>query len=616
MKKSTPVFGTLVSLFILACYPAYADIVSTSWGGDAEIVYDTGFMHMLMKHPDGGVCLFNMDLIENDAPGSAHNSEKGTVTDNIWGENHARKILFLDDPRTYKAWLVTITPQQGIYPLKFTINGHESQIDTWDQNKARFLYRWTEFPAQWLRKGKNVIDLFCPEAKTEEEGWTIYISRADEFENGGGDPTHVGGKRWKESPFGSKQKDRCEYVVRLSLDRYVKSGRLSSPVIDLWKGDSDDFIVPQREIHNMRLTIDAEVPEGTKIEYYLRKGTNPQPFSVEWEPYKLIGSGSTQDITIGGIDLNRRYVQFKAVLSADNALKSPIVKSVRVSAELLERVPLHDNIHVVECENPPIKYSSIEWEWEKWDRPEFAEVRERENLDEVIAGSRTEFDAQVKLLDYVSKRYRHGSMWPEYPNWDALSILNRIEYKGTGGFCLTFNALLAGMCMAYGWQGRLAHVCVHEVCEVWNDDYGKWIFLDADKVNSYNYFTETAEPLNMHELHNLFLDYYFPDRPMDWMNDLITWMPLREDDPPPVKLGSLTDLGGGYRPGGAGFINAAYTHMVPRNNWYEKPYPKSVNHCGITPWDGFIHWYDDRTPPKRQFSLFTDRPRDMWPDLN
>ena len=57
--------------------------------------------------------------------------------------------------------------------------------------------------------------------------------------------------------------------------------------------------------------------------------------------------------------------------------------------------------------------------------------------------------------------------------------------------------------------------------------------------------------------------------------------------------------------------------LVPRNNWYEKPYPRPLNH-GSTwwPWNGYVNWYDEQTPPKRQYSWHTDRPRDMWPDLN
>ena len=614
-----------LSVFIFAGSPGVsADTVHTSWGGGAELTYDTGFMHMLMKHPGGGVCLFNMDLIENDSPGSGH-SEKGVYLDSIWGNNRARKILSIDDPRAHNAWIV-IFPyyKSGKYPLRFTVNGRESRISNWDTEKNKEWYRWSDFPAEWLKKGKNVIDLYCPEAQTEEEGWMLFIARADEFEAGGGDPAHVGetsfkstdgGESWKQSPFGPLGQTRAEYSVRLSLDRSVKTGWLVSPVIDLWKGDSDNCIVPLREIQKMRLVIEAETPEGTKVEYFFRRMTGPNPLPWEGDAFEPIASGPHLDYEIGGADLNRRYVQFKAVLSTENPLVTPVIKSAAVTAELLERVPLPRNIQVVAHENPPIRYPSINWEWEQWDRPEFKELRERENLDEVIAGSRTEFEAQVRLLDYVTRRWRHSTPFPEFPSWDALSILNRVESAGAGGYCLTFNNLLAGMCMAYGWQARIINVVIHEVVEVWNDEYGKWIFFDADFVNNYNYDAKTAEPLDLLELHRYYLDYFYPDHTLDWMKDIFIWFPLREDKPAPVKAGSLThhqtrDL--------TGFINAAFMRMAPRNNWYEKPYPRPLSHGSGTnwPWNGYVNWYDERTPPHRNYSWHTDRPRDMWPDLN
>ena len=73
-------------LFFLAAVSVSAETVTTSWGGDAEMVYDTGFMHMLMKHPGGGVSLFNMELTANEAPGAGR-SEKGVTSDAVWGEN-------------------------------------------------------------------------------------------------------------------------------------------------------------------------------------------------------------------------------------------------------------------------------------------------------------------------------------------------------------------------------------------------------------------------------------------------------------------------------------------------------------------------------------------------
>lgn len=633
--RSNAVLFSIILIFVMSALPVFAaQTVTTSWGGDAEIAYETGFVENIMKHTGGGVSLFNMELIENDAPG-AGDSEKGQDTQTIWGNIRARKILTLDDPRAKSAWLIVFPHyRSGNYPLRFTVNGHESAIPDWDTTKNREWYRWSEFPADWLKKGGNVIEQFCPEAETEEEGWEIFIARADEFAEGGGDPSHVGetsftsfdgGKSWKKNAFDGEKRSRAEYSVRISLDRYMKTGWLESPVIDLWKGDDDSFIVPLREIAKMRLSISADVPDGTTIEYYFRRGLSPSPLADGWEEYSTIGSGETLEYEIGGADLNRRYVQFRAVLSTSNPLQSPVIKTALISAELLEREPLLDNIYVVRADNPVIVYPSVEWEWEPADRPEFEELRERENLDEIIAGSRTQFEAQVRLLDHVSKRWRHSTVFPEYPGWDALSILNRIEYKGAGGYCITFNNLLGGMCMAYGWQARIVNCVVHEVVEVWNDDFGKWVFFDADYVNHYNYDIATGEPLGMLELHQRFLDYYFPGKTLNWMEDTfdnwnlktegIEWISLLENNPPPVNRGSKVSPPGAQL---TGFVNAAFMRMVPRNNWYEKPYPRPLSHGSGTnwPWNGYINWYDGQTPPHRNYSRHTDRPQDMWPELN
>ena len=609
-----------------------AENVTVSWNGTAEKAYDTGFARNVMRYSGNGVSLFNMELIENDAPG-AGNSEKGTSSDFIWGDMRGRKILELDDPRAGKAWIVIFvyngftnknTPK---YPLKFSVNGNESSIDPWDFKKVIECYRWVEFPAGWLKKGKNIIDLFCPEAVNEEEGWELYISRADEFEPGGGDPKTAGessfksvngGKSWQKGAFGPDKDVRAEYTVRLSLDRYVKSGWLETPVIDLWKGDSEDRIIPLKEIKRLNLTLKAEVPDGTTVDYYIRKGIAPGPFSEGWGSYEQLGSGSDIRLEINGAEINRRYIQIKAELTTANPLVSPVVESIDLSAELTRRVPVLKNVFVVDAENDPIKYSSIGWEWESFDRPEFGELKKRENLDEVIAVSRTEFDAQVKILDYVAKRWKWALAPVDFPGWDALSVLGRLESLGAGGNCITFNNTIGGMCMAYGWQARLVNMVGHEVVEVWNDDFGKWILLDGsfdpDNGNTYQYALDRAEPLNSLELHNYYLDYYFPGKTIDWMRDYTGYQKIRKNDPPPVARGTLAPE---YPCEQTGFITAAFMRMVPRNNWFEQPTPRPLNHgSSFWPWNGYINWYDSRTPPKRQYSWHTDRPRDMWPDLN
>jgi len=626
------VCALIICLTVTLCSHAVlaAETVTTHWGGSGEYLYDHGFAKDVMRAPGEGVRLFNMDLHENDAPGSGF-SEKGVYSDVVWGPNRGRKIAVLKDPRAQKAFIVIFVYKQGKYPLAFTMNGHKSQIDNWDQKKNIERYRWTEFPAEWLKKGKNNIEMSCPDAQSADEGWELYIARADEFADGGGDPADVGktsfkstngGESWKESPFGPLGQTRAEYTVRLSFDRYRETGWVASPVVDLWRGDSNDFIVPLREIKSMTLGLKADVPDGAKIEYYFRKGISPDPFAESWEPYQFIGEGESLDFKTGGAELNRRYVQFRAVLSTKNPLVSPVLKSVALDAELLERVPLHKNIRVVNAENPAIRYSSIDWQWEKHDRPEFREIIERENLDEVIAGCRTQFDAQVKLMNYVARRWYPGKTLPEYPPWDALSTLERIEYAGNGGMCIQFNNVLGGMCQAYGWQARLINCTGHEIIEIWNDDYGKWLFFDAEFFDHYNYDPKTAEPLDMLEIHERFLDYYFPERPIEWMSDLITWMPEIEGKELPVKRGIginnenvlMNHFG---RVPISGFVNAAFMRMVPRNDWFENPTPRPLTHGNSWwPWNGYVNWYDERTPPKRQYSWYSDRARDLWPDLN
>jgi len=602
---------------------AFPERTQTTWGGPAEIAYETGFAHDLRKHADGGVCLFDMDLIENDAPGSGR-YETGAWEDVVWSDHRARKILQLDDPRARRAFLVLFThSEKPPHPLTFDVNGHNGQIVKYN----RETYRWSEFPADKLKPGKNVIELACPEATKAEDGWSLYIARADAFVRGGGDPAHVGetsfgstdgGKTWKESPFGSDGKTRAEYTVRLSLDRYRPRGTLETPVIDLWRGGDSSFFVPLRKILKVKVMAEGETPDGTTIEYYVRRGTSPSPSDEAWGPYESIGRGPDLDTELETITnrrdrfiFNRRYVQVKAELSTKNPLVTPVVRSLRVAADTVDTVRPLTNVFVVQCDNPLIRYPSVNWEWESWDRPEFAELRKRENLDEVIAGARTQFEAQVRLLDHSTKRFLDGDPIPEYPGWDALSILDRIDNTGAGGMCIQSNNVLGGLCMAYGWQARHVNIIAHEVCEVWNDEFGKWIYLDAHRVNHYAYDNKTGEPMSILDLHRRYLEKYYPEGTINWMQDKTGGRNVDDE----FTIGRGTPQAD--KVGHNGLTLAAFARMVPRNNWYAKPFPRPLTHgCTWWPWDGYVNWYDEKTPPKRQYSRHTDRPQDMWPELN
>ena len=197
MNRTGYIVIMLGIVFLSTCVEARE--VKTRWGGDAEMIYDNGFMHKLMKHSRGGVSLFNMDLIQNDAPGAGM-SDKGISSDIIWGKNRARKILFLDDRRAEKAFLLIIVKKYstslGAHPLRFSVNDNEEVA--WDMSDYKsWRCFWTEFPVEWLKKGRNIIDLSCPEAATPEDGWELVLARADEYEHGGGDPSEAGETSFK-----------------------------------------------------------------------------------------------------------------------------------------------------------------------------------------------------------------------------------------------------------------------------------------------------------------------------------------------------------------------------------------------------------------------------------
>jgi len=202
----------------------------------------------------------------------------------------------------------------------------------------------------------------------------------------------------------------------------------------------------------------------------------------------------------------------------------------------------------------------------------------------------------------------------DFPEWTSSSILDRIDRIGTGGMCIQYNNLLMGFYIAYGYQSRLITIPGHEICEVWNDEFRKWVYMDASHVNQYIFDRETHIPQNIIENHFIYLKTFQPDGPLDWMK----LDNLKKYDPEmlPTNRGSLT-----HHEAESGAMSSAnrplFFRTLPRNNYYEKPYPMPLTHGNTWwPWDGYINWYDSMTPPMRHYSNFTNRERDMYPDLN
>ena len=135
-------------------------------------------------------------------------------------------------------------------------------------------------------------------------------------------------------------------------------------------------------------------------------------------------------------------------------------------------------------------------------------------------------------------------------------------------------------------------------------------------MNHYLTDDRTGEPQNLLDLHYKYLDHFFPGKSIDWTVGHFkrTNLKVQQGSEVHLRRGSLSQHPINLL---VGFENASFMRMVPRNNWYEKPYPRPLSHGNTSwQWNGYINWYDARTPRKKQYSWHTDRPRDMWPDLN
>lgn len=139
--------------------------------------------------------------------------------------------------------------------------------------------------------------------------------------------------------------------------------------------------------------------------------------------------------------------------------------------------------------------------------PRLAQLRAREQLDAVIAGAANEFDAILKLRDWVAAQFPHTEPDP-YPAWDAMIVLDEIRAGHTGGFCAQFSQVLLQSLAALGVPARYLEIgsrdnpLAHFPIEVWSNDFDKWVLIDADFILHYE---RNGVPLSAAEVHDAYV---------------------------------------------------------------------------------------------------------------
>ena len=161
----------------------------------------------------------------------------------------------------------------------------------------------------------------------------------------------------------------------------------------------------------------------------------------------------------------------------------------------------------------PPSAARLQVRYESYLAPRLAQFTQRENLDAVVGGATSEFDAVLRLKDWVAAQFAMGSPSP-YPPWDAMTILDWIRAGYTGGFCGQYSQIFLQALAAYGIPARYLEVGVesnpynHYTTEVWSNDFNKWVLVD---VAFNNHFMRNGVPISAVELRDAMLQNHLDE---------------------------------------------------------------------------------------------------------
>jgi len=159
---------------------------------------------------------------------------------------------------------------------------------------------------------------------------------------------------------------------------------------------------------------------------------------------------------------------------------------------------------------------------EVWPEPTLIELRQRFELDRLVAGAATDLERAVRLRDWVKSLWTHRLPW-RHPIYNGLLILDRASRGVDTLICMHYSVALIHCCLSLGLPARLLNlhrgiapsyaigfeskrpdpIDEHVIAEVYCSELRKWVMMDCD----FDYHYERAGvPLNAWEIHQAFLN--------------------------------------------------------------------------------------------------------------
>ncbi|MEX2573185.1 MAG: transglutaminase-like domain-containing protein [Balneolaceae bacterium] len=597
-----------------------------------------------LNYVNGAIELDDHILVEDDAPGL------GAIQSQVWETIEPgvilQKQLRIDRWPVRQAILsMMVYPVEPPAPmsggkLQFRVNGNEPII-----YEVRHSWTSVTVPAAYLRQGENTIEVTVTD---DGIGFRTPVALHSNYRYGSRTRTppspqrsrrsRDGGTSWEQG-LGASGDNSGEYPIRLKLRGYREKGWLQTEIIDL-SGTADVLHFPAA-VESARIDLDASRTGGSgNLTVYLRHGHTHRPETGGWSDWER----QTQSELPAG--MQNRFIQLKLEAASDTGDATPRIRNLRLNSRL-QPVPsdARKEIHLTGSLNRPLIDSPFDFQHEDPVYPALQELREEYGLDDVVEGARTEMEVIMRLRNWAAARWNWfmpSSDLEDMISWDSRRILDPGDSREPGGYCLYFSIVFAQACQSFGIPARMVNINYavfggHEVAEVWSREYNKWIMIDAN-FDSMFVSQETGEPLNVLELHDIFLETYYPGGEII---DRDAWTYEERDrrsepvDPETLPIRMQTDghalsgqIGSDYvwwkvtdapapgYAGGYGFFNTAYVRWLPRSNWLSRPLPMPITH-GRTHWgwDGYLAWADPQTPETPEHRHFVRRKSDMYERL-
>ncbi len=137
---------------------------------------------------------------------------------------------------------------------------------------------------------------------------------------------------------------------------------------------------------------------------------------------------------------------------------------------------------------------------------EYAELKSRYKI-ESVAGSGTEFEKALRLMNEFAPRLTHESNFDNHVEMNAVSLLEySLDNKKHGINCRNKAQILNEMCLALNLYARKVWIIpnseydsdCHVVNEVWDSTLNKWVMLDI--TNNEYWVDENGTPLSVLEI--------------------------------------------------------------------------------------------------------------------